>query len=107
MDTDFATTKTAVPAVPATPSVGQLSFTGRRADDSGVNLWAPADIAGNWGQQCRAGREYGREAVDYIRSTGDAAALGAIVRAIMERRTFGGVEAGFFAAVSAGLTEPR
>ncbi|MBW6523284.1 hypothetical protein KZ810_07200 [Sphingomonas sp. RHCKR47] len=106
MATETSTIETAATAVPATPGVGQLSFTGRRPDDSGVDLWAPADVGGGWAAECDAGREYGREAVDYIRSSGDAAALGGIVRTIAERGTFGGVEAGFFAALSMSLAEP-
>lgn len=100
MATDTSTIELAAAAEPASPAaVGQLSFTGRRADN-GVNLWSPAEVAGEWAQQCRVGREYGREAVDYIRETGDAAMLPGIVRTIAERGTFGGVELGFFAAVS-------
>ena len=103
MATATSTIETAAAAVSATPGVGQLSFAGRRPDDSGIKLWSPGDVGSDWDAQCRAGQEYGREAADYIRSTGDAAALGGIVRTIAERGTFGGVEAGFFAALSMSL----
>jgi hypothetical protein len=103
MAANTSTIETAATAVPATHGVGQLSFTGPQPDDTGVNLWNPADVGSDWAEQCRRGRSYGHEAVEYIRSTGDAAALGGIVQAVMSRGTFGGVEAGFFAAVSMSL----
>lgn len=105
MATETSTIETADTAVPTTPGVEQLSFTSRRPDDTGINLWSPADVGSGWDAQCRAGRDYGYEAADYIRATGDAAALGGIVRTIAERGTFGGVETGFFAALSMSLLD--
>ena len=95
-------TETNRAALSATLSVGQLSFTGRRAD-GGINLWSPDEVPDDWGEQCRLGREYGREAVDYIRETHSAAVLPGIVRTIAERDTFGGVEVGFFTALSVAV----
>lgn len=104
MATQSPITETALVAAEVAPSVGQLSFVGRRADDSGVNLWAPMPVTGGWADECRTGRSYGYEAVEYIRETNDAAALGGIVQAIIQRGTYSGVEAGFFAAISLSLT---
>lgn len=86
------------------PSLGQLSFIGRLADNR-INLWSPAEVASDWDAQCRRGREYGREAVEYVREMNDAAMLPVVLRTIAERSTFGGVEVGFFAAASMSLTE--
>jgi hypothetical protein len=47
-----------------------------------------------------AGHEHDREAVNHIRPTNDAAMLLCIVRATVERGTFGGVEARVFTVVS-------
>ncbi|USU08820.1 hypothetical protein NF700_17475 [Sphingomonadaceae bacterium OTU29MARTA1] len=104
MATHSPITETATVAGEVEPNVGQLSFTGPRADDSGVNLWAPAPVSGGWADECRTGRSYGYEAVEYIRETNDAAMLGGIVQAIIHRGTYSGIEAGFFAAVSMSLT---
>jgi hypothetical protein len=104
MATHSLITETATVAAEVAPDLGQLSFTGRRADDSGVDLWAPPPVTGGWIEECRVGRSYGHEAVEYIREANDAAALGGIVQAIIKRGTYGGVEAGFFAAVSMSLT---
>jgi hypothetical protein len=57
-------------------------------------------VAGDWATQCGAGREHAREAIEYIRATGNAAMLPGIVRAIAERGAFGGVEIGFFTGIS-------
>jgi hypothetical protein len=100
MATQVLNTEIVPTAVPAMASVAQLSFTGRRADDSEINLWSPAEVTGDWDAQCRAGREYGYEAANYIRSSGDAAMLGGVVRAIVERGNVGEIEAGFFSALS-------
>ena len=105
MATDTHTIENAAAAEPTTPTVGQLSFTGRRADDSGVDLWSPAEIGSDWVKQCRRGRSYGYEAVKYIRETNDAAMLQGVVRAMAKHGIFGGVEAGFFAALSMSLAE--
>lgn len=102
MATESLITETNSAAVPAAPSLDQLSFTSRRADD-GVELWSPAEVAGDWAAQCHAGRDFGSEAVDYIRATGDATMLSGIVRAIAECGKFSGVEAGFFTAVSTAI----
>jgi hypothetical protein len=83
-------------------SAEQLSFTSRREDEN-LDLWSPADSHADWLAQCRAGRSYGHELVEYVRETNDAALLQGIVQRMAERRTFGGIEAGFFAAVSMAL----
>lgn len=103
MATHSLITETAAVAAEVAPGLGQLSFAGRRADDSGLNLWAPPAVAGDWIEQCRIGRGYGYEAVEYIQEANDAAALGGIVQAIIQRGEYGGLEAGFFAAVSMSL----
>jgi hypothetical protein len=104
MANDTTNTESGSPAVPKEPRLDPLSFTSRREGD-GINLWSPAEVAEDWAAQCRAGREHGCAAVDYIRSTNDAAMLPGIVRTIAERGTFGGVEVGFFAALSMILAQ--
>ncbi len=103
MATESLNTETNPVAVLAESGVSQLTFTGRR-EDGGINLWSPAEVAGEWDEQCRVGRGYGREAADYIRESGDAAMLPAVVRAIVERGSFGGVEVGFFAKLSVEIS---
>lgn len=106
MATEFPITEVAAEAVSNEPNVGQLSFVGRRPDDSGANLWNPGEVPGGWIEQVRRGRSYGHEAVEYIREAGDCAMLQGVVHAMAQRGTFGGVEAGFFGALSASLLEP-
>ena len=105
MATALSTIETAAKAPPTTLNVAQLSFTSRGQEDTGIDLWSPRPVDGGWADQCRAGRALGHEAIEYIQQTGDAAMLPGVVRAIVERGTFGGVEVGFFTAVSVALVE--
>lgn len=100
MATNVLTRENVNAAVPAQSPLMGLSFTETRAD-GGVSLWRAAEEGPSWADQCRAGRQRGYEALDYIRATGDAAMLPGIARAITERGTFGGAEVGFFAVISA------
>jgi len=104
MATEFTTTESNLAAGSATPTLGHLPFTGLRADE-GVAVWSPPEVSGDWAEQCIVGREFGNAAVDYIRASGDHALLSAVVRAIADRGTFTGVEAGFFSRVSISLAQ--
>ena len=104
MATDFPIIETAATAVSAMPTLGLLSFTTCRADGS-TNLWSPADVVGDWDAQCRAGRKLGDEACHHIFATGNVPLIPSIVRAIVERGSFGGVETGFFSAITERLID--
>jgi hypothetical protein len=87
----------------ATSTLADLTFTGRRTDGV-VNLW-DHNVEGDWDTQCSMGRDFGREACLYIRLTGNVTLLPAIVRTINEQGSFGGVEVGFFTALSEQLVQ--
>jgi len=95
---DNTTTNSAPLAAP----LDQLGFTSRHGDGR-INLWSPAAVGGDYEAQCRAGREFAAEAIEHIRDSGNVPALAGIARAIAESGTFGGVEVGFFTAVSEQL----
>ncbi len=69
----------------------------------GATMWSPPSVEGDWAAQCEVGRDLGQQAVDYIRQSDDAAILPSVVRAMVERGSFDGVEVGFFAAISMQL----
>lgn len=102
MATNVIITQQHQTAAPAVPTVDQLSFTAGRLED-GVTLWSPSSIPTGWAEQCGLGRELAREAIDYIAASYDSALLPGIVRTIVERGSFGGVEAGFFTEISEQL----
>ena len=99
MATQFPTTDVQHAAAPIATSLRELCFTAERPD-GGVHLWGPTDGEGGWEMQNRVGREYAREAIEFIRSTENAAVLPGIVRRIVDRGTFGEVKVGFFTALS-------
>lgn len=86
-------------SAPIASPLDLLGFTSRRENGS-VNLWDPAPVGGDYEAQCRAGREFAAEAIEHIRDSGNVPVLAGIARAIAESGTFGGVEVGFFTAVS-------
>ncbi len=69
----------------------------------GTNMWSPPLVEGDWAAQCQFGRDLGHQAAEYIRESDDAAMLPSVVRVMVERGTFGGVEIGFFTAISMQL----
>lgn len=91
-------------SAPMAASLDQLSFTSPR-ENGAINLWSPAAIGGDYEAQCRAGREFAAEAIEHIRDSGNVPALVGIARAIAESGTFGGVEVGFFTAVSEQIAQ--
>lgn len=104
MATDLPIIETEVSALPQPRSARQLSFTSRRVD-GGINLWSPTEVGDDRAEQSRVGREYGRKAADYIRARNNGAMLPGVVRKIVERGSFGGLEVGFFAALSMILAD--
>lgn len=83
--------------------LAQLRFTATHSDGR-IDFWRPEANDGDWAAQCQQGREYAAEMVEYVAGSGNGAALPAIVRRIAERSEFGGVEAGFFTALSMRLS---
>lgn len=102
MANQFTSTDSKGAAAPTATSLNALCFTAERPD-GGVDLWRPAEVDGGWQKQNAVGRGYADEAITYIRAANDGAMLPGIVRAIAKRGTFGGVEVGFFAALSERL----
>ena len=104
MATETLITESHSASVLAAPRLDQLSFTRQRTDDS-MNFWRPREVSGGWIERLREGHALGREAIDYIRASGDAAMLQGVVRTIADRGTFGAIEVGFFAALSLAIAE--
>ena len=102
MASDFSTIETAAAAEPMMPNMGQLSFTAPLAG-GGVDLWSPAEVVGGWDVQCRAGRKLAEEAVHHLTAAENVPLLPGIVRRIVERGTFGGVEVWFFSVIAEEL----
>ncbi len=95
---DNTTTDSALMAAP----LDQLGFTSRDAEGR-ISLWDPTNIEGDYDAQCHAGRKLAAEAISYIRESANATLLAGVARAIAERGDFGGIEVGFFTAVSERL----
>ena len=85
----------------------QLSFATYDNDGRVTDYWSPV-TAGDWSVDNAMGKEYGAEAVRRMAFDDATPTLGFIVKAMMVRGQFGGVEAGFCQkvaenAVSMGL----
>jgi hypothetical protein len=61
------------------------------------NFWAPTRT-GDYAQDCRTGSAYGRELLSYMHRNNNPTILRHVCAAM--RNEFGGVEAGFFQAIS-------
>ena len=64
-----------------------------------LDLWAP-DRNGDYGSDCQAGRAFAQAAIEHMVSTAAPILLGNIVKQIIERAQYDGVEVGFFTEIS-------
>jgi hypothetical protein len=71
----------------------RLPFASQRENGS-VNLWDPAE-PGEYSEACALGRRYAAELHEHMIVIENPMLLGAVVRAIIDRGKFCGVEAGF------------
>lgn len=93
-----------------TRSITELSFVAG-GDNKNVRLWVPGRFA-QYSEGTALGRRYGDELIEFMQETDNTAALGQILRAIVETGQTGAVEIGFFQRlgdyiVSAGVEGPR
>ncbi len=82
--------------------VSELSFV-QVTPAGSFDTWAPPPLEADYDAACIVGRGLAIEAADYMEASGDMTLLGSIVRRISEKGQFGGVEAGFFAALPGAL----
>lgn len=54
----------------------------------------------NWAEQNRRGRELALQAIEHMRLTGSPNYLGLVVKEMIERGRFTGVEVGFFHVIA-------
>jgi len=89
-----------IPAPPSPLDPAQpLPFThSGTSDDSTRSFWA-VDADDDWIADCEVGAEYGRIYVDRLRSTAACPPLGWIVKDMIGKGRYSGVEAGFFSVV--------
>jgi hypothetical protein len=80
-----------------TQLVRDLSFASIEGER--LQLWQPVRT-GDYASNCRQGQAYGREMVARLQADGGGPLLGQVCQAIGAQGVFGGVEVGFFAAVS-------
>jgi len=64
-----------------------------------ADLWATSET-GNWSADNRAGASYAVALLDYMRERGAPNMLGSVVRAMIDKGHYGGVEVGFLHAVA-------
>ena len=76
----------------------RLSF----ADASKRDLWA-LEASGDYAADCETGEEAGRELADYMRSEGAPMVLGHVLRAMVARGQFSGVEVGFAHSIASAI----
>lgn len=72
----------------------KLSFATYSADGRVACYWAPK-ASGDWAADNAAGRAYAAEAIHHISANDATPVLGFIMKAMVSRGEFGGVEAGF------------
>ena len=70
-----------------------------------LDYWSPAIIS-DWPEANAIGSLYGEEAVTWLRTTGNPILLGHILKAIVGKGAFGGVEVGFAHRLSEHLILP-
>ena len=70
-----------------------------------LDYWSPA-ISLDWSEANAIGRLYGDEAVTWLRTTGNPILLGHILRAIVGKGGFDGVEVGFAHRLSEHIILP-
>jgi hypothetical protein len=75
------------------PAAAALPFV-RTQDDETIRFWVP-ERSGDYAVDCETGRRYARDLLVLIRSEGNPALFGSVIRAISEVGVFGGVEIGF------------
>lgn len=66
--------------------------------DGTKDYWAPSET-GDWEADCSFGDKLGLKLVDYIQRTGDIMVAYAVVRTMIQKGHFGGVEAGHIMAL--------
>lgn len=86
-----------IPVSPSAPSDTSrpLPFTSENSDHTRTFWAVEASDGDDWAEDCAVGTEYGRIYVDRLRSSGPCPPLAWIVRDMIKRGRFGGVEAGF------------
>ena len=85
------------------PRIDPLPFTAVKkmdGDDTATRLFWHVDETGLWGDDSQLGSEYGRIYVERLRSKMPAPLLGHVVKDMIGRGRFTGIEAGFMSAIS-------
>lgn len=75
-------------------------------DGDSINLW-PESTASTYSEANQAGRARAEELVDVIRKTQSPSLLGHVMEAIAAKGSSGGMEVGFFHALSIELMNPH
>jgi len=75
------------------PTAASLPFV-RAAGDHIESLWS-IEESGDWSADNRLGRAYADACLDYMRQSEFPGFLAHVVRAMVEKKQFGGVEVGF------------
>lgn len=78
--------------------IATLSFASATGE-GGLDAWSPI-ASGDWAHDCQQGRHLAVEAVAYMRESGDANLVPAIVRRIVQRGEVGAMEVGFFTGLA-------
>lgn len=81
--------------------VNSLDFVSENA--GGLRLWASCDEAQHWAVQCQIGRERAEKLISFMSENQDPSLLGRVVQHMVECGKFGGVETGFFQAISTAM----
>lgn len=67
-----------------------------------INLWSPV-VTNDWSKDMTQGHAYAREAVSYIRRTGNTTFLHHVVKCMVGHGAWGGVETAFFQLIAMEL----
>lgn len=82
-----------------------LPFVRRHTDESGeLDIWFTLR-SGDWAADNAKGREYANACIDYMRHNRAPGFLGHVVKAMIGKAQFGGVEVGFFAYIADRVTK--